>query len=149
MTHARIPFALVFAGVVFLAGPAAAAGPVIGEPAIIFVPTASAPTPPAGLKVTCLKEISNGAPPSDTCPVVKYNGYTVWAFSFNDNRLAMALVTYDEHKSVVGNITKNGARYVWNETSSLLTKNVQFFGQANQYVSATWAELFPGQPVDK
>jgi len=72
---------------------------------------------------------------------VKYQGITTWAYSFIDNRVSMALVSYDAQNKVVGNVTKNGARYVWNITSSTYNKTVTFEGQAKQRVDAIWAEL--------
>jgi len=118
---------------------------IVSEPAVVFVPTNQAPPAPAGLKVTCLKFPNNGAPSSETCPVVKYNGYSVWALSYQDNRGSMALVTYDSNNKVVGTVNKDGARYVWNVVSG--SGSVEFFGQANQWVTATWTQLFPGMPA--
>lgn len=107
---------------------------------IAYVPANSNPPVPAGLKVTCVKG-PDAATPSKTCPVVKYQGITTWAYSFIDNRVSMALVSYDAQNKVVGNVTKDGARYVWNITSSTKNKTVTFEGQAKQRVDATWAEL--------
>ena len=146
MTRTSILFALAFAAAV-VAVPAAATTPV-GEPEVVFLPSTAAPLVPAGLKVTCM-EGPNQLTPSKTCPVVQYNGYSVWAYSFIDNRVSLALVTYDSNNKVVGNITKNGTRYIWNAVSSLHTQGVEFFGQTNTWVTATWAELFPGMPANK
>ena len=109
-------------------------------PRIANVPANSNPPVPAGLKVTCLKGPDVLAP-SKTCPVVKYQGITTWAYSFIDNRVSMALVSYDAQNKVVANVTKDGARYVWNITSSTINKTVTFEGQTKQRVDATWAEL--------
>jgi len=70
---------------------------------------------------------------------VKYQGITTWAYSFTDNRVSMALVSYDAQNKVMGNVTKDGARYVWNVISSGPNQTVMFEGQAKQRVSATWA----------
>ncbi|HEY4941335.1 MAG TPA: hypothetical protein VII56_07890 [Rhizomicrobium sp.] len=117
-----------------------------GAAEILYVPANSNPPVPAGLKVTCLKG-PNVLVPSKTCPVVKYLGNTTWAYSFIDNRVSMALVTYDAQNNVVGNITKDGARYVWNASSSRPDKTVTFSGQSRQAVSATWAELTPAPQI--
>jgi hypothetical protein len=107
---------------------------------IVYVPANSNPPVPAGLKVVCLQG-PDTLTPSKTCPVVKHQGITTWAYSFIDNRVSMALVSYDAQNKVVRNVTKDGARYVWTITSSARNKTVTFGGQAKQSVSATWAEL--------
>jgi hypothetical protein len=85
----------------------------------------------------------NGAPSSDTCPVVTYKDVTTWAFSYTDNRVSMALVSYDRNNNVIANVEKPGARYVFAAESSIYTETVLFFGQAGNHVTATWAELGP------
>jgi hypothetical protein len=108
-----------------------------------FVPANSNPPVPAGLKVTCLRSSDSGAAPSTTCPVVKYLGITTWAYSYMDNRVSTALVSYDSSNKVIANVEKPGARYVFDALSSLHTKTVLFVGQNKQYVTATWAQLGP------
>ena len=113
---------------------------------VIYVPANSNPPVPAGLKVTCL-EGPTVLTPSKTCPVVKYMGNTTWAYSFIDNRVSMALVTYDAGNNVVGNITKDGARYVWEAISSLPDQTVMFSGQSSQSITVNWSELIPPPQV--
>jgi hypothetical protein len=108
-----------------------------------FVPANSNPPVPAGLKVVCLRSSDSGAAPSTTCPVVKYLGITTWAYSYTDNRVSLALVSYDASNKVIANVEKPGARYVFDALSSLHTKTVMFVGQAKQYVTTTWADLGP------
>lgn len=110
-------------------------------PVVVFIPTTSAPTPPTGLNLSCMTSPTSGFLPSKTCPVVQFNGRSVWAFSYNDNRTALALVTYDFNGKIVNTITKSGTRYVWEVISGPKDKAVQFFGQANAWVTATWDEL--------
>src|ERR1700709_1016807 len=107
-----------------------------------YVPVNSNPPIPAGLKVACMKG-PNDLHSSETCPVVRYLGNTTWAYSYIDNRVGMALVTYDANNNVVGNTEKDGARYVWQAISSIDDKTVTFSGQANQNIVVTWAELVP------
>jgi hypothetical protein len=90
-----------------------------------------------------VKSSDNGAAPSKTCPVVRYQGITTWAYSYIDNRYSMALVKYDGNNNVIGTIEKPGARYVFEALSSARTQTVLFVGQARQRVTATWAELAP------
>ncbi len=132
-------FALAAAAIsASLAGPSAAA---VSDPYVAFVPIDSHPAIPAGLKVACFP-IPTVLAMSKTCPVIRYKGNTTWAYSFIDNRVSMALVTYDAHNNVVGNLTKNGARYVWDVHSGKVPM-VEFFGQSNQMVVASWDELKP------
>jgi hypothetical protein len=105
-----------------------------------YVPANSNPPIPAGLKVTCMKG-PNVLAASTTCPVVIYNGITTWAYSYMDNRVSLALVSYDANNKVVANVEKPGSRYVWNATSSIVDKAVIFFGQSNQRVTAPWSAL--------
>lgn len=135
--------ALTIGVAAFLAAPAEAAPT---RPIIAFVPIGSNPPVPAGLKVACMPG-PNILTMSKTCPVVKYLGYTTWAYSFIDNRVSMALVTYDSQNNVVGNITKDGARYVWEAKVNPGEKTVTFSGQSNQTVSATYDELFTPSPL--
>jgi hypothetical protein len=126
-----------FAFIAFLGfAPAAAAE----TPQIAAVPSASHPPIPNGLKVTCLAN-PNGTAPSPTCPVVKYQGITTWAYSYIDNRYSMALVGYDETNHVVSNEEKPGARYVVSATVNNANQTVTFLGQASKTVNASWAEL--------
>ncbi|HEX4860058.1 MAG TPA: hypothetical protein VFV07_02395 [Rhizomicrobium sp.] len=102
----------------------------------------SAPTPPSGLKVTCLVN-PNSLQSAKTCPVVHYMGMTTWAYSYIDNRVSLALVTYDGSGKIVRNVEQPGTRYVWNMTSSLTNKNITIFGQSNAYVELPWAKFGP------
>ncbi|HEY2071921.1 MAG TPA: hypothetical protein VGG48_20360 [Rhizomicrobium sp.] len=110
-------------------------------PQIVTIPVSGVPAPPAGLKIACMSNGTSGMPATQ-CPVVKLQGNHIFAFSFIDNRVAMALVSYDASNHVVGNITKDGARYVWQITDTK-DRTLVFTGQSNQTVSAKWAELTP------
>jgi hypothetical protein len=120
--------------------------PAAGAPAnvarIVYVPASAAPPVPAGLKVTCTNG-PNSLQPAKTCPVIKYQGLTTWAFSYVDNRVSYGLVTYDANNTVVRNVEKPGARYVWNMVSSEKTQLISVFGQSNQYVEIKWSEVGP------
>ncbi len=138
--HAFAAVASLMVGVAILVAAPVAAAPRL--PVIAYVPINSNPPVPAGLKVACMPG-PNVLNLSKTCPVVKYNGLTTWAYSFIDNRVSLALVTYDSHNNVVGNITKDGARYVWEAIVDRGQQRVVFNGQSNQSVSASFAELNP------
>jgi hypothetical protein len=110
------------------------------EAQIAYVRANSNPPLPPGLKVVCSTN-PNSVTPSRTCPVVKYQGITTWAYSFQDNRDALALVSYDGKNNVVRNATKWGARYVWVMTSGVNTQLVTMSGQSNQTITVPWSEL--------
>jgi hypothetical protein len=129
-------------GLAFVA-PAAAQGPKQWAQ-IKFVPGGSHPPIPAGLKVTCLTG-PNVLTSSKTCPVVVYQGITTWAYSFYDNRVSMALVSYDARGNVVRNVTRDGTRYVWNMISGSKSKLVTIFGQSNQFIEVPWDQLGPAR----
>lgn len=109
-------------------------------PQIAVVPANKPPAIPAGQKVTCLKDGIN-VQSSPTCPVIQYNGFTTWVFSFIDNRVAYGVVSYDSNGKIVKNVTHNGARYVYNVTVDPDTKTVGIWGQSNAKVDVPWSDL--------
>jgi hypothetical protein len=110
-------------------------------PIVNYVLKTDAPPPPAGLQLVCVSVPNDGAPSSTNSPIVKYKDVTTWAFSYVDNRVSMALVSYDANNNIIANVEKPGARYVFTAESSVNTETVLFFGQATNHVTATWAEL--------
>lgn len=113
----------------------------VGTPQIKYDPSNSNPPIPAGLKVTCVSVPDDGAQPSKTCPVIYYGGYRTWIYSFIDNRVSFALVSYDAQGNVVQNVTRDGARYIFDAMSSDGNKTVVLLGQAKQYVQINWSDL--------
>lgn len=130
------------AALVFSAAPSDSATTKAPVASVVYVPANSNPPVPTGLKVACMPG-PNVLTPSKTCPVIKYLGLTTWAYSFIDNRVSLAFVTYDANNTVVMNTTKDGARYVWNMASGIKSQIVTAVGQSNQHVTITWAELTP------
>ena len=112
-----------------------------GAPQIKYDPANSHPPIPAGLKVTCVSAPNDGASPSKTCPVIYYGGYKTWVYSFLDNRVSVALVSYDANGAVVQNITRDGFRYIFDALSSDASKTIVLLGQANQYIQINWSDL--------
>jgi len=105
------------------------------------LPADSNPPVPPGLKVTCLQGPPGQPRPASTCPVVKYQGVTTWAYSYIDNRVSLALVSYDANNKVIRNVDKPGARYVFDARSNSQQKIVVFFGQGNMSVTVPWNQL--------
>ena len=95
---------------------------------------------PAGMQLGCMANpVSGGA--SKTCPVVKYQGITTFAYSYNDNRMAFALVSYDAQKNIVRNVEHPGPRYIYNAVSSLPNQTVMFVGQSEMNAAVPWSDL--------
>ena len=122
---------------VFGAAPAAAQQ----VPTVQIVQTSTHPTPPSGWKVACMPNATNGGA-SPTCPVLQYNGYTYWAWSDNQNAVAMAIVAYDSNGVAVKQWNRNGARYIWNLTVDDVAQTASFIGQSNAQIVLSWDDLF-------
>lgn len=139
----KLMLAAMGVAALLVAAPAAQAQTVtaVGTPQIKYEPANSNPPIPAGLKVTCVSAPTDGAPPSKTCPVIYYNGYKTWIYSFTDNRVAVAIVSYDASGAVAQNITRDGFRYVFDALSSDASKSIVLLGQAKQYIQINWSDL--------
>jgi hypothetical protein len=74
--------------------------------------------------------------------VLQFNGYTYWAWSDNQNAVAMAIVAYDSNGVAVKQWNRNGARYVWDVRVDPVSESVSFVGQANARIEFTWSDLF-------
>jgi hypothetical protein len=111
-------------------------------PSVDIVP-AEAPGPvPPGTIVFCTTGPTTGAR-SPTCPVVRYNGYAIWALDFTDNRVAMGIVAYDAAGRLMKQWEKPGARYNWQTTVDETKQTVTFMGQSGS-VTMRWDEFdFP------
>ena len=120
---------------------AAQAQAVPTTPQIKYDPVSAPPPIPAGLKVACTKVPDDGYQASQTCPVIYYGANKTWIYSFIDNRVSFALVTYDGSGKVVQNITRDGARYVFDATSNDQGQIITIFGQAKQFVTINWSDL--------
>src|SRR3712207_9481525 len=72
---------------------------------------------PDGMKVTCL-EGANVLQSAPACPVLAVGSFTLWAFSYYDNRVSFGMVMYDPLGKVVNQVEKRGARYIYNITLS-------------------------------
>ncbi len=120
---------------------AAQAQAVPQTPQIKYDPANAPPPIPAGLKVSCTSVPDDGYQASKTCPVIYYGANKTWIYSFIDNRVSFALVTYDGNGKVVQNITRDGARYVFDATSDDKGQLITIIGQAKQFVTINWTDL--------
>ncbi len=110
-------------------------------PQIKYDPVAEHPPIPADLKVSCTKAPDEGYQASKTCPVIYYGGYKTWIYSFNDNRVSFALVTYDSAGNVLQNVTRDGARYVFDAISDDKGQRITIVGQSKQFIAINWSDL--------
>ncbi|NTX04576.1 tectonin domain-containing protein [Myxococcus sp. CA040A] len=112
----------------------------VPPPVVVLVPPVPAPAIPSGMKVTCTQGPGTGAAAA-TCPVIKWKGYTIWAFSYTDNRVGMGIVAYDAAGKVVAQWEKPGARYVYGITVNTTDKTVTFAGQSDAKITMKWSDL--------
>jgi hypothetical protein len=98
---------------------------------------------PDGLKITAIQGPDTGASAPNT-PALAVGSFIFWPMSYYDNRVSMNIVVYDPKGNVVGTIEKPGARYVYKTTLQPNGEDdgtVTFWGQANQSVTLTFAEI--------
>lgn len=131
------------AGLITLAstGTAAAATnapPWVGE----GKPAAPPAAVPAGLVVKCTVGPANLAAAA-LCPVLKWNGHSYWAYSFADNRNALAIVAYEPKGKQVARWDVTGTRYLNAITVDAAAKTATFVGQNGTKVTRTWDQLSP------
>ena len=97
---------------------------------------------PDGMKVTSLQG-PNVLQPASACPVLAIGSFTLWPFSYIDNRVSFGMVMYDPQGKVVNQVEKQGARYVYkitlNGTGS--EGSVTFSGQSDQSVTMSLDEV--------
>ena len=111
-----------------------------GDPIIATVNSDSHPPIPARSKGTFTPSPDTGAR-NPTCNVIKFNGLTYWAYSYDDNRIGMNIVAYDAANKVVKQWEKTGARYLWKITTDTANQTVTFHGQASQIITMKWSDL--------
>jgi len=112
-------------------------------PKVVLVPANSHPPIPAGQNVGCYdgSGLISPSQSSSTCPVVKWAGYTYWAYSYDDNRDSMNIVAYrDVDNSIAFQTEKTGARYLYAISVNSATRVVTFKGQADYSVTMTAPE---------
>ncbi|WP_224360420.1 hypothetical protein [Hyalangium versicolor] len=92
------------------------------------------------MEVKCIQGPDTLAPATH-CPVLKWNGYTYWAFSYVDNRISIGIVAYNSAGEVVAQWEKPGSRYVYAIPVDVMTKTVTFAGQSGAKITVKWSEL--------
>lgn len=105
------------------------------------MPWRLAPSVPDGLKLTTDPDSYTG--PADTYPVLLVGRLRVWPLSFIDNRMAMALVGFDDAGVARVSVVCRGARYIGRIEEHVGSRTFTFIGQAGHLVSVSAAELAP------
>ena len=97
---------------------------------------------PDGMKVTALQD-PNTLEMAKASPALAVGSFTLWPFSYYDNRVSFGMVMYDPMGKVVGVMEKPGARYVTSITLKGTGSDgaVVVTGQANQSVSLSCMEI--------
>jgi hypothetical protein len=66
---------------------------------------------------------------------------TYWAVDHVDNRVAMSILGFDTSDRIVKQIEKQGARYIWQMTLDQTNETLTCFGQANNTITVSLAEI--------
>lgn len=106
----------------------------------IMVPDNTCPSVPEGLKLAAISG-PNSLDPPNGYPVLQTSAATYWAFSYYDNRVAMAIVAFDNGGAIVGRWDMEGARYIWMIQEDPASLNFMFTGQAEQTITMSWNTL--------
>jgi hypothetical protein len=109
-------------------------------PVIRIVPTESHPPMSSDLKVVSLVD-PNDPRPVSTCPILTWKDYSYWVASYTNNRLAMCILIFDKSNTIIKQLDKPGARYLWKMTLDQEKKLLTCYGQSNNEVVATFEEL--------
>jgi hypothetical protein len=109
-------------------------------PLVETVPSSSHPSIPSGLKEIALSD-PNRLDSSSTNPIIQWNGYSYWAYSYIDNRVSLGIVAYDSNGQVVKQWEKPGTRYIYSIAVDSASKTFTFVGQSNQEVVVPWYDL--------
>lgn len=97
---------------------------------------------PDGMKVTSMTD-PNTLNLTQSNPALAVGSFTLWPFSYYDNRVSFGMVMYNPQGQVVGILEKPGARYVYQITTSGTGPEgmVTVAGQANQSVTLSCTEI--------
>jgi len=111
------------------------------SPSAVSFRSIDIPSVPSDLKETCLSNPNSGEE-NKQCPVLVWNKYVYWAFSYRDNRMGMCIVAYTEKGVMVKRWDKSGARYISKIGVDETKKAVTLIGQAFQTITVGWDELY-------
>jgi hypothetical protein len=98
----------------------------------------SGPDVPSELQAGCL---GKALQESRTCQVIRYQGYTTWAYSFKDSRMSLALVSFDADGKVVRNVEHKGPGHLVSMSPDTKGQTVTISGEDNRAITVPWSEL--------
>jgi hypothetical protein len=109
-----------------------------------MIASADAPLAPESLKMMSAPVV---------IPVLKWKDYTIWAYSFIDNRNAFQLIMFDADNMIISQWYKPGARYLEDIALDTAAGSVDFIGQSEYKVTLTFEEiedsLFNNGPIER
>lgn len=94
---------------------------------------------PDGLKVSFGNDAGNS--PVQTGPILAVGGFTLWPFSYYDNRVSFGMVMYDPKWNVTEVVEKKGSRYIYKMAIDANAQNVTFIGQSDAKVVMSFDEI--------
>jgi hypothetical protein len=114
-------------------------------PRVELLPSASAPSAPAGNVARCYTDL-NGVTISQTCPVVKWNDVTYWVFEYEDQRNSVNLVAYSTNQDIITQSERVGTRQIYEITVSEEFETIRIFGKDAIPAIVPWSVLEAAQP---
>lgn|GEM_PF-1009583 len=109
-------------------------------PVVQSVPVGRHPPIPGGMKIDSFFSGTNLQPAPNT-PVLRWGTHTYWVADYIDNRMAMCMLAYDENNRLVKQVSKNGARYMWQMIYDVPNQRIVCTGQSNLALNFGLSEL--------
>ncbi|MFD2330887.1 InlB B-repeat-containing protein [Cohnella sp. GCM10020058] len=90
---------------------------------------------------TAVPVITTRAGCSFDCPMIQWGVYTIRANSYENNRIALNIKTYDASGTVVQDLEKAGARYLSRIEMDAAARTFTFWGQDDKTITMGWDEF--------
>lgn len=100
----------------------------------------AAPTAPAGTVTMCYTDAS-GATTAATCPIIRWNNITYWAFEYIDGRNALNFVAYNEDQEIISQSERVGTRQLWQINVNANEQTVTLLGIGSSQIVIPWSQL--------
>lgn len=109
-------------------------------PVVLSVPVASQPSVPDDVKLAGSFSGSN-LQPSPNTSVLIWGTHTYWIADYVDNRMAMCVLGYDVNNRLVKQVSRNGARHMWQMVYDVVNQQIVCTGQSDLAVNFGLSEL--------